>query len=40
VNETYNEGREMHMKMKKETWWGKGENRQGSSSIEPDDDTR
>jgi hypothetical protein len=32
-------GREMHMKMKTETWWGKGENRQGGS-IKLDDDTR
>lgn len=29
----------MHMKMKKETWWGKGENRQ-AGSIMLDDDTR
>lgn len=29
----------MHMKMKKETWWGKGENRQ-AGSIKLDDDTR
>lgn len=32
-------GREMHIKMKKETWWGKEENRH-AGSIKPDDDTR
>ena len=32
-------GREMHIKMKKETWWGKEENRH-AGSIELDDDTR
>lgn len=31
-------GREMHIKMKKETWWGKEENRH-AGSIKPDDDT-
>jgi hypothetical protein len=30
-------GREMHIKMKKETWWGKEENRH-AGSIKPDDD--
>jgi len=29
----------MHIKMKKETWWGKEENRH-AGSIKPDDDTR
>jgi hypothetical protein len=38
VNETY-EGRELLMKMKKKTWWGKGENRR-AGSIELDDDTQ
>jgi len=32
-------GREMHIKMKKETWWGKEENRH-AGSMKPDDDTR
>lgn len=32
-------GREMHIKMKKETWWGKEENRH-AGSIKPADDTR
>lgn len=38
MNETY-EGRELLMKMKKKTWWGKGENRR-AGSIELDDDTQ